>query len=507
MPLNTIEDYRKLATNLKTEPAALRYQLIRQLGRSDLFFLLWFVCGRTDMAHPWLLDRCREVQNDPYGYLDLWARDHYKSTIITFGRSLQEIIDYTLRDELITIGIFSHTRPIAKGFMRQLKREAENNQLLPYLYPEVFWNDPRTEAPKWSEDDGLIFKRKQNPKEATVEAWGLVDGQPTSKHYTHRKYDDVVTRESVTTPDMIHKTNEAWELSLNLGTQGGVESYIGTRYHFNDTYRLILSRGSAKPRIYPATIDGSMEGDPVLKPKEYLDKLRRDQGPYTFSCQMLQNPRADETQGFRREWLRFYDGSDGSGMNLYILCDPAGEKKKDSDYTVFVVIGLAQDDHYYLLDAVRDRLNLAERTRTLFSLHRKWKPVGVGYEKYGKDSDIEAIQAEMNRVNYRFDIIPLGGATKKNDRIRKLIPLFEGNRFYLPRTIHRTIHDGRTVDLIEQFLNEEYDAFPVPVHDDMLDAMARILEQDLAAIAPITYEQKNEDYGYGQGGSGSAWSA
>ena len=32
----------------------------------------------------------------------------------------------------------------------------------------------------WSLDGGLVVKRKSNPKEATVEAWGLVDSQPTS---------------------------------------------------------------------------------------------------------------------------------------------------------------------------------------------------------------------------------------------------------------------------------------------------------------------------------------
>jgi hypothetical protein len=35
---------------------------------------------------------------------------------------------------------------------------------------------------------------------------------------------------------------------------------------------------------------------------------RRDMGPYIFACQMLQNPKADETQGFQEEWIKYHDG-------------------------------------------------------------------------------------------------------------------------------------------------------------------------------------------------------
>lgn len=61
------------------------------------------------------------------------------------------------------------------------------------------------------------MRRKSNPKESTVEAWGLVDGQPTGKHFKLLIYDDVVTLESVTSPEMIAKVTNAWALSLNLG--------------------------------------------------------------------------------------------------------------------------------------------------------------------------------------------------------------------------------------------------------------------------------------------------
>jgi len=452
-------------------------------GKIDLYFLLRYGLNRQDIEKQWLFERCREVQANPDNHLDLWAREHYKSTIITYGLTIQDI----LNDPDITIGIFSHTRPIAKGFLRQIKREFESNETLKKWYPDILWQNPSKEAPKWSEDEGIVVKRKSNPKEQTVEAWGLVDSQPTSKHYKRLVYDDVVTRESVTTPEMIAKTTEALELSYNLGSEGGKRRFIGTRYHFNDTYKTVMDRGTATSRIYPATLDGSVDGEPTLLSRETLANKRRDMGPYTFGCQMLQNPIADATQGFKREWLRYHKGSDGSGMNIYILVDPANEKKKTSDYTAIEVVGLGADRNYSTLDMVRDRLSLTERADALFRLHKKWRPINVGYEKYGMQADVQHIKDRMERENYRFSIVELGGSMPKNDRIRRLIPVFEQGRWYLPDTLYRTNYEKVTQDLVEIFINEEYLAFPVSVHDDMMDIKARVLDEDLGAVWPIAH--------------------
>lgn len=469
---------------------------------NDLYFLLRYGLQRTDIENDWLFERCREVQSNPEGFLDLWAREHYKSTIITLGLTLQDI----LANPELTVGIFSHTRPIAKGFLRQIKRELESNEFLKDTFPDVLWRNPRKEAPKWSEDDGLVVKRKGNPKESTIEAWGLIDGQPTSKHFKLRVYDDIVTRESVTTPDMIRKTTEAWELSQSLGTVDGIARYAGTRYHYNDTYAEMLRRGSVKERIYTATVDGTVEGEPVLLPKDVLVKKRRDQGPYTFASQMLLNPIADDTQGFKYEWVRYYDTNvTGAGMNIYIVVDPANSKRKDNDYTAMWVIGLGTDKNYYILDIVRDRLNLTERTRTLFNLHRKWSPVNVGYERYGMQADIQHIEESMGRENYHFTITELAGKLSKLDRIRRLIPLFEQGKVWLPQSCFKTDYEGKTDDLVSIFVEQEYKPFPVPVHDDLLDALARITDEDMELTWPMAQQKRDRYAKTRRRTGGTAW--
>jgi len=257
-----------------------------------------------------------------------------------------------------------------------------------------------------------------------------------------------------------------------------------------------MERQTCIPRIYAATEEGTVDGTPVLLTKKQLADKYRDMGAYTFSSQMLQNPTADENQGFRREWLRYHNGLSESiikNMSVYLLVDSASSKKKRADYTSMWVVALGMDGNYYILDMVRDRLNLTQRVSRVLELHQTYEPVrqgGVRYEKYGMMGDIEHLDHIMGEEGYRFDIVEVGGSTPKNDRIDRLTPLFEAGRVYLPKTCYSTDKDGKTIDLVKSFVEEEYMCFPVPRHDDMLDALSRIAEPDL----PLKWPKKGNVY-------------
>lgn len=468
-------------------------ELEKHLAENDLFYLLRFVLSPgARVQKKWLFERCREVQAAPDGYLDLWAREHFKSTIITFGLTIFDIIN----DPEITVGIFSHTKSIARDFLGQIKTELEQNEKLKSLWPDVFYAEPAKESPRWSRDGGIVVKRQGNPKEATVEAHGLVDGQPTGRHFRLRVYDDVVTLESVATPEQIAKTTHAWRMSDNLGTEGGAVRYIGTRYHLFDTYRTMIDDETAIPRLHPATVNGLEDGEPVLLDPETLRAKRKVQGPYVFSAQMLLDPTADKAMGFKTDWLVYGDVEYQAAMRSlwrFIIVDPAGSKqRKNNDYTTFWVIGHGADGKYRVLDIVRDRLNLAGRTQTLFDLHRHWKPSLVAYEEYGMQADIEHMQLKMKDDLYEFQITPVGGPMPKPLRILRLIPHFENgwkegmepqSRIILPTTCHKIDYQGINHDLVKDFVEQEYTAFPVLSHDDMFDALARIV--DLEAMKAI----------------------
>jgi hypothetical protein len=503
----TLEAYKDLIGSLHAGSPEY-WEMVAALGKYDRFFLLTHVLNRFDVIHPWLYNRCREVEENPDGNIDLWSREHYKSTIITFAGIIQEII----KNPEITICILSYNNATATDFMAQIKRELEGNQNLKDAYSHIFYDNPKKDAKSWSLDKGLIVKRKTNPKEPTLNAFGLVDNQPTGRHFMLRVYDDVVTRESVTTPEMIHKVTEAWELSLNLGAgrQGNRQWYVGTRYSADDTYKVILDRQVVKPRIYPATDDGTPDGNPVFMDRAEWEELKQNTSDYILACQRLLNPLAGSLQEFKMEWVRKWDVRPGN-LNVAIMVDPASSKKGKACNTAMTVIGVDTLHNKYLLDGFCHKMDLNERWENLKKLRQKWvkaqgiQTVTVGYEKYGMQSDIEHFHTMMKIENNYFSITPVSwtrdGLQAKDDRIRRLIPDHKNGSFFYPETekvtkkmreavdrgdtklvakpIRRIDHNGRVYELTDWFLRNEYPFFPNSQVKDMLDCMSRVYDLEI----------------------------
>ena len=499
-------------------------QALRWLGCCDRYFLMTCVLRREDVRHDWIYDRCREVEADPNDRIDLWARDHYKSSIITFAGIIQEL----LKDPELTVCIFSHIKPAAEDFLRQIRREFEENDFLKHLYPEVCWQNPSKEAPRWSDQGGIVLRRKGNPKEATVEASGLLEGMATGKHFGLRVYDDVVTERTVTTPDMIRKVTERFDLSEYLGTRDGLVWIIGTRYHFADTYGVLIQRGVFRERRHAATHDGTFDGKPVFLTEKQWER-KKTQPKSTVAAQMLLNPLAGSEARFDIRWLQFWEVRP-QRLNVYILVDPSKGKHVTSDDTAIAVIGVDVNRNKYLLDGWRHRMSLSQRWHMVRDTWKRWskmpgvETVMVGYEQFGMQTDDEYFQERMLIENISFPLEELAwprhGPKSKEQRIERLEPDWRMGRFRLPavikideegnvspvdatkskaaqtaiangfpwqvaRPIVKKDRDDRVYDVIARFL-EEYVFFPFAPRNDFLDACSRIY--DIEPQPPVYYE-------------------
>lgn len=302
---------------------------------------------------------------------------------------------------------------------------------------------------------------------------------------------------SVTTAQSMRERDKSntWVDSLSTrldNKKTGVIMVIMQRLHTNDTTGYLLEKGGWEHLKVPLLCEadhiyhiGSFtkevkEGDILhtgLFGDEEVETAKRELKAYAFSGQYQQNPAPTGGGEFVREWLQYYKGRlSPSGYNTYIMVDPANAKRAHSDYTSMVVVGLGADKNFYILDWVRDRLNIREREERLFELHAKWKPKYVLYEKYGLMVDADTMREAMNYRNYRFIITEVGGTMSKKDRILRLQSYFYDGRFWFPEQLIRANYEGKSVDLIEVFINQEYLTFPVALHDDMFDSLSRILD-------------------------------
>lgn len=406
----------------------------------------------------------------------------HNSTVITQAETIQDILKYPDRSNCI----LSYARAAAMMFLRSIKNILESSEFLKELFPDILYLNPKQDAYRWSEDAGLYVKRDSFQKEATLEAWGLIDGQPTGRHFDKLIYDDVVTIEVGRSPEMREKVKEAFDMSNNLGKDGGRRRVIGTYYNHDDP--LVYIAGLKDPLtgtpiftqyVRPATDNGEANGEPVLLSHKRLAELRSGD-LYTFNCQQLLNPTPTTDMKLDPENLRMVD-VERIPKNLFkfMIIDPAGmqtNKIKRGDSWSILVIGVRpyRDDigasDVYLLDLVVDPMDEITAMQNIIDVYkRNGRILKVGVEKVGLSTmEIHVANAlRSHGVNLSVEggnlelLTPAG--RPKETRIERGVcwPLANG-KIFVSKAIKQTY--------VER-LRLEMEKFP-HWHDDVLDTIS-----------------------------------
>ena len=474
--------------------------IIRDLILNDRFFLLTQVLDVDVAWHPWVLARCREVEAAPDEHLDLWSRGHFKSTIITFAGVAQFVLNYP--DKCVCI--LSYKSGAAQAFLQQIMTAFETKEVLLRCFPDVLYPETKThQGPHWSSSDGIVLKRNTSKKESTIDVSGLISGMKTGGHYDLLVYDDTVTYESVSTPDMIQRTTDAWSMSLNLGTVGTTKHwYIGTRYSICDTYAYMLRTGTIKERRHICHDD---EGRPVLLPLEEYLKKKKEMTSKDWASQMLQSPVGDGELMFERQWFKTWKSKADlpERMNYYMFVDTALKKKKGSDYTVPMVIGFGSDGRKYVLDFIRDKMKLSEKKEKILDMAERWRPSIIFWEENASVEGGEVMREEIERRGWAgLDFVTFRQPTaiSKEDRIGMLEPDFRAGEIVFPYERWYKGYDGQERDLVRDFLEDEYLVMTMagaPSHDDMLDCLANVKNAELLKQIhwPIAPRREVEELG------------
>jgi len=250
---------------------------------------------------------------------------------------------------------------------------------------------------------------------------------------------------------------------------------ILTRWHLYDLAGRLLEAQDAGGEQwevvqYPAV---ALEEEPCRKtgealwPDKYdvaaLQNIRTTIGPYDWSALYQQEPILTENQEFKREWFRYYEESDlPKDLNVYALVDLAISKDQLSDNSSVQVIGKRADSSdIYKLEELTGKLDPGQIIDYLFHLRTKYrgqfKRAGIEAVAYQK-SLIYFVTEEMRKRQIFFDVVELKAESRKEDRIRGLIPLYKAGVVF-----HRKTDTEFESELL---------MFPLGKHDDRIDAFA-----------------------------------
>lgn len=417
-------------------------------------------------------------------------RGYYKTTIVTKVHSLQLLLNFPN----IRLVLIHNKQDNSSDNLRTIK-EYFLSTSIKQLFPEYI-----PFGKEWGNLSGFSSACKTDiaRSEDSVEAIG-VGTEITGRHWDVAKKDDLVTEDSVTTDEQIKKT-EDYDDRFNAGhftsPKFKIQDYSGTRYHFADLYS--KKQNDKNVKVIKIKLEDG-KGNPT-HPERFTPAdiilIKSGLNPWVYNCQHLLEPEDPARMSFKKEMIQYYDALPAS-CNFYLLVDPAGQRKKKSDYTVMKVVGIDYLGHRYIADMFRDKIDPKGRIDTGVELIKKWKIREVGWEEVGLADDCFYLEERRRAEKLSCIITPIKTAKiAKEDRIRNiLMPEYAKLMWFWPKkgtmVKYSTFH-GRNFDLTE-VLEQEFIQFPLSEHDDLLDSETFLSQ--LVVVKPLDVESNKEFQG------------
>jgi predicted phage terminase large subunit-like protein len=153
-------------------------------------------------------------------------------------------------------------------------------------------------------------------------------------------------------------------------------------------------------------------------------------------------------------------------MNWYLMVDPSYEGPY-SDYAAFVVVGMDHMQDLYVRHVLRQKMTYSQIIQNIFALNDKYHPQYIMLETIAtQKSIIHELNNEQKRRGRWLKIKETKSRTlAKEERIRGLAPWYEFGHVY-------HIKECNQLDDLEYELIH----FPRGTHDDIIDALADVLE-------------------------------
>lgn len=422
----------------------------------------------------------------------LMPRGTFKSSVVTIGFTMQ----FLLNEPNARVLIDSETFGKSKAFLREILEHMINNEKYREVFRAIHGVYPYTKKSDmrlWTDSEVILPSRSVPKKEPTISCAGI-DVTKNGMHYDLIICDDLHSEKNVTNGEQIQQVIDHYRLAFSLLDPGKPMIVIGTRWDYSDLYQHIIDFEAEDFNILKKSAynpDGSLLFPEVLSEKE-LDKIRRRQGVGIFSKQYLNDPVSDENATFKRdqiirmEWNLVKD----KPMNWYLSGDPSYYDPRGttsySDFATLVLMGMDAERNLYVRHLVRKKMSYSEFINEIFNIYTDKKYIDIRrnmkiiIEVIGTKSLSYELSNEQRRRNTWLPLTEIKSrAQGKEERIRGLAPFYEyGHIFHIKEC--------------QQLEDLEYELlhFPSGRHDDIIDAMATVLE---IASPPTHRALKNSD--------------
>lgn len=258
----------------------------------------------------------------------------------------------------------------------------------------------------------------------------------------------------------------------------GVIILIMTRWHEDDLAGRLLKHMPDKCLEINIPLEAE-EGDilgreignslfpEIGKDREWLQSFKQvyltQEGSKAWNALMQGRPTAQEGNLIKRSWWKYYDSLPDYLDEIIQSWDCTFKDSDGSDYVVGEVWGRRLGE-YYLIDLVKERMNLPATVKAIENMTSKYPKALVKLVE-DKANGPAVIQLLQTKIPGLIAVNPEGG---KIARVNAVSGAIESGNVYLPNPdISPWIND---------FVNE-CSAFPSGEHDDQVDSMSQALNR------------------------------
>jgi len=177
------------------------------------------------------------------------------------------------------------------------------------------------------------------------------------------------------------------------------------------------------------------------------------------------------------------DKKDIKPVEVYCGIDPASSLSARADFFVIATIAVDHDNHKYILDIFRSRLNPAFQPAKIIEIYKKFRPKRMRVESTAyQDALRQSTRVLMMEEDLYIPGLEKGvkPRTRKSERLISLVPMLAKGMFHF-----------RPEDITAQ---QEFLSYPAGKNDDILDAIWTALEKATPCrVEKFTPGKKDDD--------------